>query len=111
MRVSDFHYELPKHLIAQRPAPIRSESRLLVLDGASGSLEDRHFADLPALLKPGDLLVFNDTRVIKARLYGRKSTGGQVELLIERVIGKNRALAHLKPARVQRPGTRIDLDG
>ncbi|MGQ0657007.1 MAG: tRNA preQ1(34) S-adenosylmethionine ribosyltransferase-isomerase QueA [Chromatiales bacterium] len=110
MRVSEFNYDLPKHLIAQYPAPLRSESRLLVLDGVTGEIEDRRFADLPSLLHPGDLLVFNDTRVIKARLYGHKSTDGKVELLIERVQGRTCALAHLKPARTQRPGTRIVLE-
>ena len=111
MRVSEFSYELPRHLIAQYPAPLRSQSRLLVLDGATGEIEDRRFADLPSLLHPGDLLVFNDTRVIKARLYGQKASGGKVEILIERVQSRSRALAHVKPARAQRPATRITLEG
>ncbi|HTT09109.1 MAG TPA: tRNA preQ1(34) S-adenosylmethionine ribosyltransferase-isomerase QueA [Gammaproteobacteria bacterium] len=109
MRVSDFHYELPQYLIAQRPTLIRSESRLLVLDGASGRLEDRRFADLPALFNPGDLLVFNDTRVMRARLIGRRPTGGRVEILIERVVGEHRALAHMQPARTQKPGGTVLL--
>jgi S-adenosylmethionine:tRNA ribosyltransferase-isomerase len=107
MRVSDFHFDLPGHLIAQHPAASRGESRLLVLDGRSGELSDRQFAELPALIRPGDLLVFNNTRVIKARLYGRRPTGGRVEALIERVIPGARALAHLRPARTQRPGQTI----
>ncbi len=110
MRVSDFHYELPQYLIAQRPAPIRSESRLLVLDGMTGRLEDRRFADLPQLLNPGDLLVFNDTRVMRARLVGRRPSGGRVEILIERVMGDRRALAHMQPARTQKPGGTVLLD-
>jgi S-adenosylmethionine:tRNA ribosyltransferase-isomerase len=109
MRVSDFYYDLPQYLIAQRPTPIRSESRLLVLDGAGGRVEDRRFADLPALLNPGDLLVFNDTRVMRARLLGRRPTGGKVEILIERVMGERRALAHMQPARTQKPGGSISL--
>ena len=111
MRVRDFHYDLPTYLIAQRPAPVRSESRLLCLDGATGAVVDRRFADLLDLLDPKDLLVFNDTRVIKARLYGRRPTGGRVELLIERVLDGGRVLAHLRPARTQRPGGRFVLDG
>ena len=107
MRVTDFQYDLPKYLIAQEPIPNRTDSRLLVLDGASGALQDRHFADLPEMLNPGDLLVFNDTRVLKARLFGRRPTGGKVEILIERVKGDRRALAHLNPARVQKPGTTV----
>jgi S-adenosylmethionine:tRNA ribosyltransferase-isomerase len=107
MRVSDFQFDLPGHLIAQHPAPGRAQSRLLVMDGATGALDDRQFVDLPSLLRAGDLLVFNNTRVIKARLYGRKSTGGQVEALIERVLPQGRALAHLRPARSQRPGQSI----
>ncbi len=111
MRVSEFHYDLPRHLIAQYPAPLRSNSRLLALDGATGAMSDLRFADLPSLLAPGDLLVFNDTRVIKARLYGQKASGGKVEILIERVQSRSRALAHVKPARAQRPDTRITLEG
>lgn len=110
MRVADFQYDLPKYLIAQEPIPNRTDSRLLVLDGATGALQDRHFADLPEMLNPGDLLVFNDTRVLKARLFGRRPTGGRVEILIERVIGGHRALAHLNPARVQKAGAEIHLE-
>ena len=110
MRVTDFQYDLPKYLIAQEPIPNRTDSRLLVLDGASGALQDRHFADLPEMLNPGDLLVFNDTRVLKARLFGRRPTGGKVEILIERVKGDRRALAHLNPARVQKPGASVLLE-
>jgi S-adenosylmethionine:tRNA ribosyltransferase-isomerase len=111
MRVSDFHFDLPGYLIAQRPAEERSASRLLVLDGVTGAITDRQFADLPGLLQPGDLLVCNDTRVIKARLYARRPTGGRVEALIERVLGEGRALAHLRPARAQRPGGVLQFNG
>src|SRR5690606_33041359 len=88
--LSQFNYELPPELIAQTPAAHRSDSRLLHLDSAN-ALHDRQFADLPALLQPNDLLVFNNTRVIKARLLGRKDTGGKVEVLIERITQANTA--------------------
>ena len=91
MRRSDFHFDLPDDLIAQYPSPDRGASRLLCLDGNSGELADRQFRDLPDLLQAGDLLVFNDTRVIPARLFGRKASGGQVEVLVERVINRLRA--------------------
>ena len=83
MKLSDFDYELPPALIAQYPAAERSASRLLHLDGNNGELADRRFRDLPDLVKAGDLLVMNDTRVIKARLTGRKDSGGQVEVLVQ----------------------------
>ena len=85
MRKSDFFYELPERLIAQAPLQRRGESRLLCLD-ENGLVADRHFSQLPDMLREGDLLVLNDTRVIPARLFGRKSTGGQVEILIERLL-------------------------
>src|SRR5688572_22945151 len=85
MRRTDFTYELPPELIAQVPLPERGGGRLLVLDGADGRFTDRQFTDLPQYLKPGDLLVFNDTRVVRARLHARKESGGAVELLLERV--------------------------
>ncbi|MGH6636271.1 MAG: tRNA preQ1(34) S-adenosylmethionine ribosyltransferase-isomerase QueA [Gammaproteobacteria bacterium] len=86
MHPSDFSYRLPETLIAQYPAARRTQSRLLLLDPGSGALDDRLFNELPSLLSPGDLLVFNDTRVVKARLCAHKPTGGQVEVLVERVI-------------------------
>src|SRR5271166_215324 len=94
MRREDFHFELPPDLIAQRPAPLRSASRLLALDGTSGAYRDLAFRDLPQLLVPGDLLVFNDTRVIPARVFGRKSSGGRIELLLERILSPRTALVH-----------------
>ena len=95
MKVSDFTFDLPEELIAQEPLPERSASRLLLMDRADGALQDRRFAELDRLLDPGDLLVFNDTRVIPARLYAHKETGGRAELLIERVIDAETALAQL----------------
>ncbi|MGH8272425.1 MAG: S-adenosylmethionine:tRNA ribosyltransferase-isomerase, partial [Gammaproteobacteria bacterium] len=98
MHTSDFNYELPARLIAQNPLAERSASRLLVLDGAGG-IEDRQMRDLPMLLEPGDLLVFNDTRVIPARLYAQKPTGGRVELLVERLTGTHSALVHARASK------------
>ncbi|MGB6009454.1 tRNA preQ1(34) S-adenosylmethionine ribosyltransferase-isomerase QueA [Castellaniella sp.] len=106
--LADFDYELPPELIAQHPAARRDASRLLHLD-AGGALHDRHFTDLPSLLRAGDLLVFNDTRVIKARLRGRKDSGGQVEILVERILDPRHALAHVRASKSPRPGTRLLL--
>ncbi|NYT43698.1 tRNA preQ1(34) S-adenosylmethionine ribosyltransferase-isomerase QueA [Alcaligenaceae bacterium] len=108
LHLSQFDYELPQELIAQSPAPHRIDSRLLHLD-AGGALHDRQFVDLPTLLRKGDLLVFNDTRVIKARLRGHKETGGRVEVLIERVTGPDTALAHIKASKSPRPGSKLIL--
>ena len=109
MRRTDFHYDLPDALIARRPTDQRSDSRLLHLDGASGAIVDRRFRELPGLLRPGDLLVFNDTRVIPARLNGRKPSGGRVELLLERLLDGPDALVQLKASKPTRPGTVIEL--
>lgn len=112
MRLSDFSFELPDSLIAQFPLAQRGDSRLLVLEGASGRIRDRCFKDLPELLHAGDLLVFNDTKVIPARLYGRKmTTGGRVEVLIERLLDSQRALAHVKASKSPRPASLIAVDG
>ncbi|HET7607868.1 MAG TPA: S-adenosylmethionine:tRNA ribosyltransferase-isomerase, partial [Gammaproteobacteria bacterium] len=108
---SDFHYELPDELIAQAPLPERRASRLLVLDGATGRIDDRLFADLPQLLRAGDLLVFNDTRVLPARVIGRKPTGGRVELLLERLLGPRSALVHLQASHKPAPGSHVELPG
>ncbi|MGL6161923.1 tRNA preQ1(34) S-adenosylmethionine ribosyltransferase-isomerase QueA [Microbulbifer sp.] len=110
MRRQDFHFELPDELIARAPAKERRGSRLLCLDGPSGALEHHRFAELPGLVAPGDLLVFNDTRVIPARLYGRKSSGGQLEILIERVLDGGRALAHIRASKSPKPGSEILLE-
>lgn len=111
MQRHEFFYELPDALIAQAPAPERGASRLLTLDGASGALADRHFADLEDLLVPGDLLVLNDTRVVPARTYGRKVSGGRVELLLERIVAPRRARVQIRASRSPRPGARLTLDG
>jgi S-adenosylmethionine:tRNA ribosyltransferase-isomerase len=111
MRRADFHYELPPELIAQAPLPQRSASRLLCLDGATGALVDRHFADLPALLGPNDLLVFNDTRVVAARLHGTKPSGGKVEIFLERPIGARRALVQMRASKPIRPELRLLTPG
>ncbi|HET7730550.1 MAG TPA: tRNA preQ1(34) S-adenosylmethionine ribosyltransferase-isomerase QueA [Usitatibacter sp.] len=111
MRVSDFDYELPAELIAQHPAPERAASRLLHLDGESGAIADLQFRDIASLVRPGDLLVVNDTRVIKARLRGRKDSGGAVEVLVERVLDAHRALAQVRASKALRPGRKLILGG
>ncbi len=107
--VGDFDFALPPGLIAQHPAAERSASRLL--DGTGAPPVDRTFRDLPALLSPGDLLVFNDTKVVKARLYGEKPTGGKVELLIERVLQGNEVVAHVKVSKKPPVGTALQMAG
>ena len=107
--LSDFDFELPELLIAQHPAPQRSSSRLL--DGRASPPTDRIFRELPGLLEPGDLLVFNDTRVLKARLFGEKASGGRLELLIERVLQDNEVVAHMKVSKKPLPGATIHLAG
>ena len=109
MKLSDFDYELPAELIAQHPAAERTASRLLHLDGASGAIEDLRFSDIASLIHPGDVLVVNDTRVIKARLRGRKDTGGEVEMLVERVIDSHRALAQARASKPLKAGRTIAL--
>jgi S-adenosylmethionine:tRNA ribosyltransferase-isomerase len=103
MQLSDFDYELPEHLIAQFPPEVRGGSRLLHLL-AAGGMEDRMFAELPGLLRRGDLLVLNDTRVIKARLFGTKESGGQVEALVERMLSEFEALAQIRASKSPKPG-------
>jgi S-adenosylmethionine:tRNA ribosyltransferase-isomerase len=110
VELSDFAYELPAELIAQAPLPERSASRLLVLDPQSGPL-DRSIRDLPALLNAGDLLVFNDTRVIAARVMGTKPTGGRVEIFLERILDDGTALVQLRAAKPIRPGVQITTAG
>ncbi|MDZ7594806.1 MAG: tRNA preQ1(34) S-adenosylmethionine ribosyltransferase-isomerase QueA [Thiobacillus sp.] len=108
MRVADFDFDLPPELIAQFPPAVRGGSRLLHVE-AAGALHDRWFSELPTLLRPGDLLVMNDTRVIKARLFGAKDSGGKVELLVERVSGEFEALAFIRASHAPKPGSRIHL--
>lgn len=109
MRRSDFQYALPSELIAQQPPGRRGDSRLLHLDCAADRVADRRFADLPALLEPGDLLVFNDTRVLQARLLGRKDTGGRVEILVERVLDPQRVLARIGASKPTRAGCVVHI--
>ncbi|MEW9625235.1 tRNA preQ1(34) S-adenosylmethionine ribosyltransferase-isomerase QueA [Rhodanobacter geophilus] len=109
MKKSDFDFDLPHELIAQVPLSERSASRLLLLDAVAGSRQDRMFRELPGFLRPGDLLVFNDTRVLPARLYGRKVSGGAVEILIERVTGAHEATVQLGVSKKPKEGARIEL--
>jgi S-adenosylmethionine:tRNA ribosyltransferase-isomerase len=109
MRIEDFDYDLPPGLIAQRPASERAASRLLHLDGTTGELRDRMFRDLLQLVDAKDLVVFNDTKVIKARLHGRKDTGGEVEILVERILDASRALAHIRASKPPKAGRQIHL--
>jgi S-adenosylmethionine:tRNA ribosyltransferase-isomerase len=111
MNRSEFHYDLPPELIAQVPLEERSSSRLLVLDRDSGRIDDRRFADLPQLLAPSDLLVLNDTRVLPARLLGRKPTGGRVELLLERILAPRRLRAQVRASHKPAVGSEIELAG
>lgn len=109
MRRADFHYDLPQHLIALYPPKERGSSRMLCLDPRNDTLADRSFRDLPGLLEPGDLVVFNDTRVIPARLLGHKSTGGRVEVLVERVTGERQVLAHVRASKTPATGSQLDF--
>lgn len=109
LTLDDFDYVLPPELIAQSPAADRTASRLLHLD-AQGGLHDRQFTDLIGLLRPNDLLVFNDTRVIKARLFGEKSSGGKVEVLVERITAPDRALVHMRASKSPKAGAVIRLE-
>ncbi len=110
MKRTDFHYELPAELIAQAPLAERSASRLLCFDRQTGGLADRRFNQLPGLLKQGDLLVFNNTRVIPARLFGHKATGGQVEILLERLLGQQECLAQVRASKSPQPGGTLVLE-
>jgi S-adenosylmethionine:tRNA ribosyltransferase-isomerase len=111
MNRRDFSFDLPRELIAQHPLPERSASRLLALDGATGSIRDLRVPDLVELLAPGDLLVLNDTRVLPARLLGRKASGGRIELLLERIEGRRRAHVQLKASHPPKAGQTIELPG
>lgn len=110
MDVSDFNYHLPPGLIAQFPPQHRADSRLLCMD-SGGCLADRQFPDIVDLLQPGDLLVLNNTRVVPARLFGSKETGGKVEILLERVLDETRLLAQIRASKSPRPGTLLNIDG
>ena len=111
MKVSDFSFDLPEHLIAKHPAAQRSGSRLLLLDAVTGKIMHRQFTDLPGLLDPDDLMVFNNTRVIPARFFGEKATGGKVELLLERIVSKTEAMAQIRVSKSPKAGSTIRLEG
>ena len=111
MHLSEFDYELPQELIARYPPAERRDSRLLLADGAARRLDDRRFAELPDLLRAGDLLVFNDTRVIRARLHGQKESGGRVEILLERLNSPTTALAQVRASKSPLPGSLLLLHG
>jgi S-adenosylmethionine:tRNA ribosyltransferase-isomerase len=110
MQVSDFQFDLPDHLIAKYPTAVRSASRLMHLDAATGSITHYQFNELPSLLDAGDLMVFNNTRVIPARFYGRKQTGGRVEILLERILGTHSAKAQLRSSKSPADGSEILID-
>lgn len=110
MQRSDFFYDLPDELIAQQPLAQRTASRLLCVDGNTGALADRQFTDIVDQLHAGDLLVLNDTRVINARLFGQKATGGKVEVLVERVLDAHRVLAHIRASKSPKPGSELHLE-
>lgn len=109
MQVSDFHFDLPDELIARYPQPERTASRLLQLDGNSGELQDGTFIDVLDQVQAGDLVVFNNTRVIPARMFGRKASGGKLEVLVERVLDDKRILAHVRCSKSPKPGAQIFL--
>ena len=107
MHLSDFDYTLPDRLIARYPTRQRRASRLLIVDCAADRLVDRRFGDLPAFLRRGDLLVFNDTKVIKARLHGYKDSGGKIELLVERITAVHTCLALVRARKAPKPGPQL----
>ena len=111
MRLSDFDFELPDHLIAKTPARVRSGSRLMHLDALTGKISHHNFYDLPKILRSTDLLTFNNTRVIPARFFGYKASGGKVELFLERLIDSRRALVQIKSSKPLRSGLKVTLEG
>ncbi|KGK17121.1 tRNA preQ1(34) S-adenosylmethionine ribosyltransferase-isomerase QueA [Vibrio navarrensis] len=109
MQVSDFHFDLPDELIARYPQPERTASRLLQLNGNTGEVKDGTFKDVLDLVQPGDLVVFNNTRVIPARMFGRKASGGKLEVLVERMLDDKRLLAHVRCSKSPKPGSTVIL--
>ena len=109
MKTREFHYDLPQQLIAQKPCKVRSQSRLLHYSRKKQNIEHLQFSNILDLIKPGDLLVFNNTRVIPARIYGRKETGGKVEILIERLSSETHCLAHVKASKTPKAGSKLIL--
>lgn len=110
MKLSDFNFDLPEHLIAKYPTEQRSASRLLTLSGTTGEVQHKQFVDCLDVLDEGDLLVFNNTKVIPARLLGKKSTGGQVEVLVERIVGEKQCLAHVRASKSPKSGALLVLE-
>ena len=110
MQLSDFDYQLPEHLIAQTPLPERGSSRLLVVNPVDESLADRQFSDLGEFVEAGDLLVFNNTRVIPARLFGQKQSGGKLEVMVERVLDEKYLLAHIRSSKAPKTGSQLVLE-
>ncbi|MGW7675810.1 tRNA preQ1(34) S-adenosylmethionine ribosyltransferase-isomerase QueA [Shewanella sp. S23-S33] len=111
MRVADFSFDLPDELIARYPMTQRNASRLLTLDGNSGALGDKQFTDLLGMINSGDLMVFNNTRVIPARMFGQKASGGKLEILVERMLDDKRILAHVRSSKSPKVDSLIHLDG
>ena len=111
MKRTDFFYHLPDTLIAQKPAKCRRDSRLLVLEQGDDQARDHFFRQLPDFLRPDDLLVFNNTQVMAARMFGRKESGGRVEILIERVLDENQALAHIRSSKSPKAGGWLNIEG
>jgi len=107
MQVSDFHFDLPDELIARYPKEERTASRLLQLDGNTGRLNDGTFKDILDIIQPNDLLVFNNTRVIPARMFGRKFSGGKIEVLVERMLDEHSILAHIRSSKAPKPGAKL----
>ena len=111
MRVADFSFDLPEHLIARYPKAQRTASRLMALDGNTGDISHQAFPDVLSYLSPGDLLVFNNTRVIPARMFGQKASGGTLEVLVERILDEHSVLAHVRCSKSPKPGSEIILEG
>jgi S-adenosylmethionine:tRNA ribosyltransferase-isomerase len=111
MRREQFYYHLPEELIARQPTAERSGSKMLVLDAERGAVEHKFFPDIVSLVRPGDLVVFNNTRVIPARLFGQKETGGKIEMLVERLLDEHRVLAHLRASKSPKTGTALLFEG
>ncbi len=110
MRVADFSFHLPEHLIARYPKADRSASRLMALDGNSGDIQHQNFVDVVDKLNAGDLLIFNNTRVIPARMFGQKASGGKLEVLVERMLDEHRVLAHIRCSKSPKAGSEIILE-
>jgi S-adenosylmethionine:tRNA ribosyltransferase-isomerase len=111
VQVADFHFDLPEELIAKSPKADRDSSRLMHLDGKTGQIEHKVFSDIVDLVNPGDLLIFNNTRVIPARLFGQKESGGKVEILVERIVDEHTVLAHVRANKSPKPGNVLILEG